>query len=266
MDDIIYRQVGRDEHYKIWHKPESNMFLFIHAGSGSIVTKTASYPMKEGTLCFIGADKYHYTFPDDTKCYVRSKLFISSEQLYRLIKALDSAPKLLKMLDGTQLHIGTLDKKDTQRIEQLLNRLSEMPPRSECFQAEVCAAILQLIVLLSENRQPATHGAFSSMQTAVEYINDHIAEDITIDRVCAHVYMSKYHFCRLFKEKIGTTVMDYVLKTRIMMAKEMLSSRNLSVTEISGACGFSSISYFSRAFKNEVGVTPLQYRRRFKLS
>ena len=57
------------------------------------------------------------------------------------------------------------------------------------------------------------------------------------------------------------TVMDYVLKTRIMMAKELLSNGLTSVTEISEACGFSSISYFSQAFKNLTGTTPLKYRK-----
>ena len=261
MHDMIYRQVGRDEHYKIWHKPENNIFLFIHSGNGSVVTKTESYPMSKGTLCFIGKEKYHYTFPDDTNCYVRSKLFISSDQLSYLSKALDRASQLLQRFDEGQIHISALDEKEAQRVEQLFDRLNRISPLSECFQLEICSALLQLIVLLSENRQPITQDASSSIQTAVEYINDHITEDITIDRICAPVYMSKYHFCRLFKERIGTTVMDYVLKTRIMMAKELLSSGNLSVTEISEACGFSSISYFSRAFKNEVGVSPLQYKR-----
>ena len=66
---------------------------------------------------------------------------------------------------------------------------------------------------------------------------------------------------RLFKEKIGLTVMDYILKTRVTMAKELLCKTDLSVTEISESCGFSSISFFSRTFKNETGVSPLKYKK-----
>jgi AraC-like DNA-binding protein len=96
----------------------------------------------------------------------------------------------------------------------------------------------------------------------VEYINHHIAEDIILDRICAACYLSKYHFCRLFKEKLGLTVMEYILKTRIAMAKELLCEAKMSVTEISEACGFSSASFFSRTFKNEVGMSPLQYKKK----
>ena len=69
------------------------------------------------------------------------------------------------------------------------------------------------------------------------------------------------HLARLFKKKIGLTVMEYILKTRIAMAKELLCEAKMSVTEISEACGFSSISFFSRTFKKEVEKTPLQYKK-----
>ena len=222
--------------------------------------------MNRGTLCFIGEDKYHYTFPDHPEEYVRSKLLISSDELSKLLMTLYQSPQLLKIFNERQLSIGMLDANDRQRAEQMFDRLSRIPSNSEYFQAETYSAVLQLVVLLSKNINVKSQDSFGAMQTAVEYINDHITEDITVERICANIYMSKYHFCRLFKEKIGLTVMEYVLKTRIMMAKELLCEANMSVTEISEACGFSSVSYFSRAFKNETGVSPLQYRKRSQIN
>ena len=72
---------------------------------------------------------------------------------------------------------------------------------------------------------------------------------------------NRHHFCRVFKEKTGLTVMEYVLRTRIMMAKVKLATTSLSVTEISECCGFSSLSYFSRAFRQETGMAPGKYRK-----
>jgi AraC family transcriptional regulator len=119
--------------------------------------------------------------------------------------------------------------------------------------------------LISQNASEKTSHQFDNIQTAVEYINRHITEDISIDEISSACYLSKYHFCRIFKQKTGITVMEYILKTRIMMAKELLCGPKLSVTEISEACGFSSISYFSRAFKNETGLSPLQYKQTHRL-
>ena len=61
MSDVIYRQIGQDDHYKVWHKTEKSMFLLIHGGRGSIVSRDKNFPMEQGTLCFIGKSKYHYT-------------------------------------------------------------------------------------------------------------------------------------------------------------------------------------------------------------
>ena len=154
-----------------------------------------------------------------------------------------------------------LDANDRQHAEQIFDRLSRIPWDSEYVQAELYSAVLQCMVLLSKNSNVQSQDSFEAMQTAVEYINDHITEDITVEGICANIYMSKYHFCRLFKEKIGLTVMEYVLKTRVMMAKDLLWCSEKSVTEISADCGFGSISYFSRAFKNETGMTPMQYKK-----
>lgn len=86
-------------------------------------------------------------------------------------------------------------------------------------------------------------------------------KNLTIDEICKKAHLSKFHFCRLFKNTTGRTVMEYVLETRIVMAKNMLLNEKLSVTEISNRCGFSSISYFSRVFKEKTGVTPLDYKK-----
>ena len=261
MSDIIYKQVGRDDHYKIWHKPEKNMFILIQFGSGSIVTREKSYPMEKGLLCFIGNRKYHYTFPDIPEQYTRSKLFVCSEDLKKISLLLSSHRKLYNILDEDQIAMGLLSEHDFYLAEDIFRELYAADTDKDHFQAKSYAAILNLTTLISQNMKENLPCNFDNIQTAVEYINHHITEDIKIDQICASCYLSKYHFCRLFKKKIGLTVMEYILKTRITMAKELLCKTDLSVTEISESCGFSSISFFSRVFKNETGMSPLQYKR-----
>lgn len=261
MSDIICREIGRDAHYKIWHRTEKNMFIFVHSGSGSIVTKDKSYPMEDGTLCFIGQEKYHYTFPDIPEEYERSKIFISSGELRALLKTMRGAPQFSDAFNERQFHIGRLSGDDLRRVDQIFDVLDRTSEDSDFFQAELYSAVLQLTVLLCKNTDTTAKEHPGAIQTAVEYINDHIKEDLTIDEICSSVYMSKYYFCRLFKEKIGLTVMEYILKTRIMMAKELLSVGTLSITDVSETCAFSSVSYFSRVFKSETGVSPLHYKK-----
>ena len=67
------------------------------------------------------------------------------------------------------------------------------------------------------------------------------------------------HASYIFSSRL--TVMEYILKTRVMLAKGMLSSTDEPVLRVSEECGFSSVGYFCRAFKSEVGLTPLAYRK-----
>ena len=261
MSSLIYGQVGRDDLYKIWHTPEENMFIFVMSGGGSVVLSDKTYPMKRGTLCFIGKRKYHYTFPDNPEQYIRSKLFISSDELDGVAKLLSSNCELHNMLCENQMAVVTLSERNIRKAEEIFKELSDMPTDAVYFQAKLYASVLELVALLYQGTSEKMPSKFDNIQAAVEYINLHITEDIVIDRICDASYMSKYYLCRLFKKKIGLTIMEYVLKTRITMAKELLSNSELSVTEVSENCGFSSISYFSRVFKSETGMTPMQYKR-----
>ncbi len=261
MSDIMYQQVGRDDHYKIWHRPEKNMFILIQAGKGSIVTRDKSYPMGKGLLCFIGSNKYHYTFPDVPEQYIRSKFFVCSEELEKILRLLSNNRELCNILGENRIAMGLLSDRDLQRAEYILEELDRLKTDPVHYQAKSYAAILDLTVLISRSMGENVPCNFDNIQIAVEYMNHHITEDINIDRICASCYLSKYHFCRLFKKKIGLTVMEYILKTRIAMAKEFLYDGVMSVTEVSEACAFSSVSYFSRVFKNETGMTPLQYKK-----
>lgn len=115
-----------------------------------------------------------------------------------------------------------------------------------------------------ENRQSPTKARHGSLQTVIEYINSHVSEEISIDKISKACYISKYHLCRIFKKRMGLTVMEYILETRLTMAKELLQHGEIGITEIALTCGFCSPSYFSRVFKSHHGISPRQYTKTVK--
>ena len=116
------------------------------------------------------------------------------------------------------------------------------------------------MIILTKNAITEARPEPNSLQTVINFINQHISEDISIDKISEICYINKYYLCRLFKGKIGITVMDYIVQTRITMAKELLKKEDISVTQVSILCGFSSPSYFSRIFKEKTGLSPSAYR------
>ncbi|AXK37754.1 AraC family transcriptional regulator [Streptomyces armeniacus] len=83
---------------------------------------------------------------------------------------------------------------------------------------------------------------------------------LDLDAVAAYAGYSRFHFVRAFKAAYGETPGQYLSRRRIERAEELLRSANLSVTEICGLVGFSSLGTFSARFKAETGVSPSEYR------
>ncbi len=97
-----------------------------------------------------------------------------------------------------------------------------------------------------------------------DYLDTHYMEKITLDMLADRFLVNKYSLSRNFKEQFGTSIINYLLVTRITHAKQMLRFTDESVEEVGNACGISPLYYFSRIFKQIEGVSPLEYRLQWK--
>lgn len=100
------------------------------------------------------------------------------------------------------------------------------------------------------------------LNQALEYIHEHLSEDVSLEAIATHLSMSSYYFCRLFKQSMGITPYQYLIGQRVEYAKQLLSQHELSVTEVALEAGFASHGHSNRHFKRLVGVTPREFVRR----
>lgn len=261
MYNIQFHELGKDRMFKIWHAADQAMFIYMCSEGGSIVCSEKAYPIKKGVLCFIGAGKFHYTMPDDPSAYDRSKLFVSSDMLQHVAAIMPYKDILRKFSDDSFVY-AQIPCDKTNEVETIFKEINDYKNDDVYGPLITAASIIKLLVFSDKFHLETTPGVTGFMNKTIEYINNNIFESIDIEKICSAVHMSKYHLCREFKKNTGVTIMKYILKTRITLAKNMLLKDNLSVTEISNRCGFSSVSYFSRAFKEEAGITPLNFRRK----
>ncbi len=111
--------------------------------------------------------------------------------------------------------------------------------------------------LSHETRQKDLMDKFSKV---FEYLDEHFAEDLTLETVADVAGFSKFHFSRLFKQCSGYNFYDYLCFKRIKSAETLLSKPGISITEVALQSGFSSLSTFNRTFKKVKGCTPTEYR------
>jgi AraC family transcriptional regulator len=99
------------------------------------------------------------------------------------------------------------------------------------------------------------------LQQTIEYINEYLAEDLTIAAIAQQVEMSPYHFSRLFKQSVGLSPYQYVMQQRIERAAYLLRTTTISVAAIALQVGFSTQNQLTIQFRKFWGTTPSNYRK-----
>ncbi|MBR0277031.1 MAG: helix-turn-helix transcriptional regulator [Clostridia bacterium] len=261
---IIYHEQGKDSLFKMRHISKQLMFIYMHSDGGSIVCGEKTYFLKKGTLCFVGTGKYHYIMSDNPSNYDRSMLFVSADYFDKILEILSTNIMPYKLSSKAFVY-AIIDEDERNKVEEIFKKIKEYEHDEIYGKWIVISCVIELLVFLNRYLCEIVSSTTEVVSRAIEYIIKNACREITIDEICFEMHMSKYHFCRQFRKTTGTTVMKYILKTRLIMAKNMILNENLSITEISNRCGFSSISYFSRVFKEENGISPLNYKKEMQV-
>ena len=99
------------------------------------------------------------------------------------------------------------------------------------------------------------------VQNVRRIINSNLEKEISIDELAGKVNLNRTTLQKVFKEMYGLTVNEYRTKARLQLAKNLLASTELSITEIAGRCGYANASKFSEVFKKNEGVLPKDWRK-----
>ncbi|WP_382303564.1 helix-turn-helix domain-containing protein [Herbiconiux sp. UC225_62] len=107
-------------------------------------------------------------------------------------------------------------------------------------------------------------GQLLSLTPAVELISREYARPIKVDELAGHALMSTSHFSRLFKQHFGVTPYKYLMRVRLMAACDLLATTTLGVGAISARTGFYDASHLTNEFRRERGMSPTEYRSRYR--
>ncbi|MBQ7777489.1 MAG: response regulator [Oscillibacter sp.] len=99
-----------------------------------------------------------------------------------------------------------------------------------------------------------------SLKRVIEYIDQNYMHRLTLENVAQHVFLNKTYISQMFMKHLGISFVSYLESVRIYKAQELLQNTDMSVTKIAEETGYASQSYFTKAFKKRVGMSPLQYR------
>ena len=101
----------------------------------------------------------------------------------------------------------------------------------------------------------------NNIKKIVLYIRKNLTNRISLDDIAKNLYITKEHLSRLFKKEMGVTISEYIIKTKIEQAKNMLQHTDYNILDIAVLLNFANSSHFSNSFKKITGVSPSDYRK-----
>ena len=99
-----------------------------------------------------------------------------------------------------------------------------------------------------------------TMTLVMSYIREHYGEDLTLDTVAGHVYLSPYYVSHLFKDELGLTFVQYLTRVRVEQAKQLLRNPGLSIRAVANQVGYDDPGYFAKVFRRVAQISPKEFR------
>lgn len=151
----------------------------------------------------------------------------------------------------------------SDRISRLFQDLfREFLWRDGCFEDSCIAYLLRILTEFSRMRDfgsPRGNPSLRQIQTSLSYFHNHMNQPLTVMELAKIEHFSPSRYRAVFRRCMGISPSEYMTKMRIRHACELLAMENMSVREVSEACGYTDPLYFSRVFRSQIGVSPSKY-------
>ena len=246
-----------------WHM-ECELILVL-GGKFHLSINGVSHTLEKGQSVFIPSEFIHGGTPENCtyECVVfdmESFLSQSPKCIEKYNNALDSGV-ISEMIFEPNSTAGAM-------VDSLFENMEK---ESVAYTFTTTGLLWQLIGYIIEQKsqivpsvQNTVYRKNKQIKKVLTKIRNDYSKQLTLDDLANEAQLNKQYFCRAFKQVTGKTPIDYLNYYRIECAAEQLSLSYLSITDIALACGFNDLSYFNRLFKRNKGVTPSNYRKKFR--
>lgn len=254
--NLLYISHARsDRHWQsILHAHPFMELFYIVNGTGLFRTETDTFLVQQDDLVIINPNVMH------------TEVNQEKETLEYIVLGLDgfffgSADNAL-----VPYSIHSMKNHRTELLFYMKSIIQEAHDKQQSY-IEVCQNLLEILIYLvarltKSNPNFATIDKVSRECRFMEqYMDEHFADDITLDTLSELTHMNKYYIVHAFKKYKGVSPISYLINRRISEAKSLLESSDFPISKIAQQVGFSSQSYFSQVFRKEVDISPGAYRK-----
>ena len=223
------------------HRHESASFSFVAAGRYQECIGRQAHTRSTATLVYHPAGEHHAVdFESDVR--ILSIEFRGTEDVKTIDRGSSHRSALIAWL-GSRLEreFARVDSASTLAIDGIIGEMLHEDSRGRFLMEEKATS--------------------KWLKRATDFVHDNFTTSVTLEEIANAAGVHSAHLSRVFRQKMGCTVGEYVRRLRFEFASEQLLSTARPLCEVACDAGFSDQSHFNRIFRNKMGLTPYTYRR-----
>ena len=244
-----------------WHREFE--IIRIISGSFKLYLDNVEYNLKAGDVSFIGCGIMHRGEPENCvyECIVFDLNMLSRNNTDRITHL------ILPIIKGDN-RINCYLSPDNSVLYAVVSSLFSLSSnRTDYYEMSIYGELFHLFallyktgnILIEQKNRKAEHRT-KAMTDTIKWIDSHFTENISLSQISAVAGLNEKYLCHIFKEYTNRTPIDYINYLRIEKACHEMAFGGLTVTESALESGFNDLSYFSKIFKKQKGMTPREYR------
>ena len=184
-------------------------------------------------------------------CFDRAVSLKVNDYLLRPLRLNTLTDSLLRLVDNISEYRKKSDyerkiRKDYEKASDALERIKEKYTH---------------LIKTDEEDEVKSIPASDVVGMTDDYILKNYNKNITLEELAGEISMSRYHLCRVYREKTGVNFTNTLADIRILKSKELIIESDMAIRDVALSVGYTDASYFSRLFKKVTGITPTEYRK-----
>ncbi len=243
------------------HSHPYNELYFLLSGERRYFIGHTIYDVLPDNVIIIPKNELHKTSARNNKGYERYVVYFHDADISQLdIPENKNNTSILSESGCISLPHNIADT-IRAKLNEMYREATRNDIYTEAMQKSIFIEILILIMRYGSKTAGAAGGHSDKIQEVARYISENYEKDITLSDAAKMAYMDQTYFSKKFKRMTGFGFSEYLTEIRVNAATKLLVYTELSISEISDKCGFSSSNYFGDVFKRLNGVSPSKYRK-----
>jgi AraC-like DNA-binding protein len=249
-------------HYHDFHK-----ILILVSGDVTYCVEGRSYDLLPGDIVLVNAGEVHRPIIKSGNIYERIIIYVSPDFLSHYQEKDNDLTLCLRQAAAEQSHVLRFHPSAASRLDTAIHAMDNSLSDTD-YAFGLYQKLLFLEFMLQLNRAAIQNriefipnsAADTKISAVLDYLEEHLTEDISIDDLSSRFYLSRYYLMHSFKEQTGYTIGGYLTTKRLLLARRLILE-GTPITEVCYACGFKNYSTFSRAYKKSFGESPKEFRQ-----